>query len=142
MANVSANIGANTQQAESSIGRLLASLRKLRQESSTGVGMKMFASDEVNKLSTALNQAIAAAGALNKLDLSQFDQSLRRSAELLKRKLKGDDPSTKYVDIIYREAERMAEIVRKIGKITRYETKPYVGDAEILDLNRATSNEE
>lgn len=85
MANVSANIGANTQQAESSIGRLLASLRKLRQESSTGVGMKMFASDEVNKLSTALNQAIAAAGALNKLDLSQFDQSLRRSAELLKR---------------------------------------------------------
>ena len=85
MSNVSANIGANTQQAESSIGRLLASLRKLRQESSTGVGMKMFASDEVNKLSTALNQAIAAAGALNKLDLSQFDQSLRRSAELLKR---------------------------------------------------------
>lgn len=47
--------------------------------------MKMFASDEVNKLSAALNQAIAAAGALNKLDLSQFDQSLRRSAELLKR---------------------------------------------------------
>lgn len=85
MANVSANIGANTQQAESSIGRLLASLRKLRQESATGVGMKMFASDEVNKLSSALNQAIAAAGALNKLDLSQFDQSLRRSAELLKR---------------------------------------------------------
>lgn len=85
MANVSANIGANTQQAESSIGRLLASLRKLRQESSTGVGMKMFASDEVNKLSSALNQAIAAAGALNKLDLSQFDSSLRRSAELLKR---------------------------------------------------------
>lgn len=85
MSNVSANIGANTQQAESSIGRLLASLRKLRQESATGVGMKVFASDEVNKLSTALNQAIAAAGALNKLDLSQFDQSLRRSAELLKR---------------------------------------------------------
>lgn len=85
MSNVSANIGANTQQAESSIGRLLASLRKLRQESATGVGMKMFASDEVNKLSSALNQAIAAAGALNKLDLSQFDSSLRRSAELLKR---------------------------------------------------------
>ncbi len=85
MSNVSANIGANTQQAESSIGRLLASLRKLRQESATGVGMKMFASDEVNKLSSALNQAIAAAGALNKLDLSQFDSSLRHSAELLKR---------------------------------------------------------
>lgn len=85
MANVSATIGANTQQAENSIGRLLASLRKLRGESQTGIGMKLFASDDVNKLSSALNEAIAAAGALNKLDLSRFDQSLRRSAELLKR---------------------------------------------------------
>ena len=42
------------------------------------------------------------------------------------------------MDIIYREAERMAEIVRKIGKITRYETKAYVGDAKILDLDKAS----
>ena len=31
----------------------------------------------------------------------------------------------------------MAEIVRKIGKITRYETKSYVGRARILDLDRS-----
>ena len=31
----------------------------------------------------------------------------------------------------------MAEIVRKIGKITRYETKIYVGRARILDLDRS-----
>ncbi|HEY8088517.1 MAG TPA: hypothetical protein VIF09_11745, partial [Polyangiaceae bacterium] len=29
------------------------------------------------------------------------------------------------------------EIVRKIGKITRYETKSYVGRARILDLDRS-----
>ena len=36
------------------------------------------------------------------------------------------------------EAERMAEIVRKIGKITRYETKSYVGRQKILDLDKAS----
>ncbi len=36
------------------------------------------------------------------------------------------------------DAERMAEIVRKIGKITKYETKSYVGKQKILDLDRAS----
>ena len=31
----------------------------------------------------------------------------------------------------------MSEIVRKIGKITKYETKSYVGRARILDLDKA-----
>ena len=35
----------------------------------------------------------------------------------------------------------MAEIVRKIGKITKYETKSYVGSARILDLDKATETE-
>jgi hypothetical protein len=43
--------------------------------------------------------------------------------------------------VIRAEAERMAEIVRKIGKITKYETKPYVGQTKILDLDK-TSEEE
>jgi hypothetical protein len=34
----------------------------------------------------------------------------------------------------------MAEIVRKIGKITRYETKSYVGGAKILDLEKASED--
>ena len=40
--------------------------------------------------------------------------------------------------IILSESERMAEIVRKIGKITKYETKSYVGGAKILDLEKAS----
>lgn len=39
-----------------------------------------------------------------------------------------------------RESERMADIVRKIGKITRYETKSYVGAQKILDLDRAAAD--
>jgi hypothetical protein len=40
--------------------------------------------------------------------------------------------------VIESEADRMAEIVRKIGKITKYETKSYVGKQKILDLDRAS----
>ena len=36
----------------------------------------------------------------------------------------------------------MAEIVRKIGKITKYETKSYVGRARILDLDKAAGNDD
>ena len=75
-------------------------------------------------------------------ELNQPLTSVMGYAELLRRKTKESDPAFRPIDIIYREAERMAEIVRKIGKITKYETKPYVGDAQILDLNRATSHDE
>ncbi len=33
----------------------------------------------------------------------------------------------------------MAEIVKKIGHITKYETTDYVGTAKMIDLDRATS---
>jgi PAS domain S-box-containing protein len=75
-------------------------------------------------------------------ELNQPLTSVMGYAELLKRKLKPEDFAFKPVDIIYREAERMAEIVRKIGKITRYETKTYMGTQRILDLDKASSHEE
>jgi signal transduction histidine kinase len=75
-------------------------------------------------------------------ELNQPLTSIMGYAELLRRRIKEDDPNSKHVDIIYREAERMAEVVRKIGKITRYETKPYVGSARIVDLDRASEAEE
>ena len=75
-------------------------------------------------------------------ELNQPLTSVMGYAELLKRRLKEDDPLYRAVDIIFREAERMAEIVRKIGKITRYETKAYVGKARIVDLERSTGEEE
>jgi PAS domain S-box-containing protein len=71
-------------------------------------------------------------------ELNQPLTSVMGYAELLKRKLEPDTPSYAAADIIMSEAERMAEIVRKIGKITRYETKTYVGAAKILDLDRAS----
>jgi PAS domain S-box-containing protein len=75
-------------------------------------------------------------------ELNQPLTSVMGYAELLKRKLKPEDFAYKPVEIIYREAVRMAEIVRKIGKITRYETKTYMGTQRILDLDKASSHEE
>ncbi len=70
-------------------------------------------------------------------ELNQPLTSVMGYAELLKKKMGPDSPFASSVDVIMQEAERLAEIVRKIGKITRYETKSYVGGTQILDLERA-----
>ncbi len=88
------------------------------------------------------NAVIVALAGTAAHELNQPLTSVMGYAELLKRRLQPEDFAWRPVDIIYREAERMAEIVRKIGKITRYETKSYVGQARILDLDKASSNED
>jgi PAS domain S-box-containing protein len=75
-------------------------------------------------------------------ELNQPLTSVMAYAELLKRKLEADSPAMAAVEVIWSEAERMAEIVRKIGKITRYETKSYVGQARILDLDKASEDDD
>jgi PAS domain S-box-containing protein len=75
-------------------------------------------------------------------ELNQPLQSVMSYSELMRRKLDTDSPVLSYLDVIYGEAERMAEIVRKIGRITRYETKTYVGSQRIFDLDRASSEPE
>jgi len=91
------------------------------------------------ELQTRERQAIIAelAGAAAH-ELNQPLTSVMGYAELLKRKLEPDASAINAAEVIMNEAERMAEIVRKIGKITRYETKSYVGAAKILDLDRAS----
>lgn len=73
-------------------------------------------------------------------ELNQPLTSVIGYAELLRRQLKDEPSLTNAAHVIISEAERMAEIVRKVGKITRYETKSYVGDQKILDLERASDD--
>ncbi len=70
-------------------------------------------------------------------ELNQPLTSMMAYAELLLRQSDPDSPGGKAAKVLIREAERMAEIVRKIGKITRYETTSYVGQQKIFDLDRA-----
>lgn len=97
---------------------------------------------EIRLEASEKNAVIVALAGTAAHELNQPLTSVMGYAELLKRKLSEDDYAYRPVDIIYREAERMAEIVRKIGKITRYETKTYVGTSKIIDLDKATSNED
>jgi signal transduction histidine kinase len=100
-------------------------------------------SDAENRLEESeKNKVLMALAGAAAHELNQPLTSVMGYAELVKRKIKESDPSSKYVDVIYREAERMAEIVRKIGKITRYELKEYVGESTILDIQKAASHEE
>ncbi len=71
-------------------------------------------------------------------ELNQPLTSIIGYSELLRRTTDPAAPAAAAANVIIREAERMADIVRKIGKITKYETQSYVGDAKILDLDKAS----
>lgn len=75
-------------------------------------------------------------------ELNQPLTSVIGYAELLHRQLQREPQLVKSVEVIVSEAQRMAEIVRKVGSITKYETKSYVGEARILDLERASGAQE
>lgn len=72
-------------------------------------------------------------------ELNQPLTSVMGYAELLQRRLQPEDENYRAAARIVQEAQRMADIVRKIGRITRYETKTYVGETQILDLDKASS---
>jgi len=72
-------------------------------------------------------------------ELNQPLTSVLGFVEILRRKARPELASTPELDALEREAERMAEIVRKVGTITRYETKDYVGSSRILDLERSSA---
>lgn len=76
-------------------------------------------------------------------ELNQPLTSILACAELLKRSSALDDPRIeRATEIISAEVERMAEIVKKIGSLTRYETTEYVGEQRILDISRASNTED
>jgi signal transduction histidine kinase len=74
-------------------------------------------------------------------ELNQPLTSVIGYAELLLRKLDNEELASA-ASVIVSESERMAEIVRKVGKITKYETKSYVGSAKIVDLDKASGSTE
>jgi PAS domain S-box-containing protein len=97
---------------------------------------------EVRLEESKRNAVLMALAGTTAHELNQPLTSVLGFAELLKRKLKTDDEAYKRVDTIFREAERMKEIVKKIGKITRFELKSYVGESQILDLERTSDETE
>jgi PAS domain S-box-containing protein len=75
-------------------------------------------------------------------ELNQPLTSVLGYAEMLRGRVQPGEPLRRHIDTIFQQAERMAEIVRKIGRITKYETKRYGPNTDMIDLNRASSLEE
>lgn len=73
-------------------------------------------------------------------ELSQPLTSILGSTELAQRKVPEGSPAAVQLARILTECERMAAIVKNIGRITRYETKPYVGMTQIVDLSASSAS--
>ena len=71
-------------------------------------------------------------------ELNQPLTSVMGFSELLFRRTRENDRGREELATILREAERMALIVRKIGRIVRYETAPYLGNKRIVDLDKSS----
>jgi PAS domain S-box-containing protein len=70
-------------------------------------------------------------------ELNQPLTSIIGYAQLIQRTSELGANHLRYTDTIVEEADRMADIVKKIGRITHYETVPYVGSTNIVDLDRS-----
>ncbi|MEO8553890.1 MAG: PAS domain S-box protein, partial [Kofleriaceae bacterium] len=96
--------------------------------------------DAQQKLQLSEKQALVAELAASAAhELNQPLTSIIGYVQLIQRQSEPDAKHQRAAGIILSEAERMAEIVKKIGHITKYETTDYVGSAKMIDLDRATS---
>ncbi len=73
-------------------------------------------------------------------ELNQPLTSILGYAEMLKRRMDENDPGRKGIEVICRETERMAAIVKRIGQLTAYQTKPYVGSSQIMDIGQPAAS--
>lgn len=74
-------------------------------------------------------------------ELNQPLTSIYGCGELLFRRLNEDKSYQRYVKIILDEAVRMGDIIKKIGKITKYETQTYMGKAKIIDIDKSAKRD-
>jgi PAS domain S-box-containing protein len=72
-------------------------------------------------------------------ELNQPLTSIIGYAELWKRRAPDDEAALRTVTVIIQEAERMADIVRRLGSMTRLESIQYVGNTQIFDLSGSSS---
>jgi PAS domain S-box-containing protein len=69
-------------------------------------------------------------------ELNQPLTTVMTSTAMLKRVHGEDQPdSLRVIETLEQEAERMAAIIRRLGELTEFTTKSYVGEARIVDLD-------
>jgi CheY-like chemotaxis protein len=89
---------------------------------------------EKEKVSAVVEMAGAASHELN-----QPLTAILGNLQLVLAKLPEGDPLGKRVDKVLGQVDRMVEIVKKIGHITRYRTKEYAENVRIVDIDKSSS---
>ena len=87
---------------------------------------------EQEKLSVLMEMAGATAHELNQplaVIIAKIDMILAKADK--------QDPHFPQVNQILEQCMKMAELVNKISQISTYQTKPYIGDVKIIDLDKA-----
>ncbi|MEM1348681.1 MAG: histidine kinase dimerization/phospho-acceptor domain-containing protein, partial [Myxococcota bacterium] len=74
-------------------------------------------------------------------ELNQPLTSMLGYVELLRGNELGGARLARALETIRGDAERMAEIVRKLSKVTALHSMPYVGDTRIMDLTQSSEFE-
>lgn len=73
-------------------------------------------------------------------ELNQPMQTISGFSQLLLMNLPKTDPKYEHLSIIKKEIENMAEITKKLMRITRYETCQYIDNLKIIDINKAVGS--
>jgi PAS domain S-box-containing protein len=71
-------------------------------------------------------------------ELNQPMQTISINLELLLEKASDDSQFHKRLKIIKKQIARMSEITGKLRKITKYETREYVGGIKIIDIDKSS----
>jgi PAS domain S-box-containing protein len=133
--NISAALIMDNDKAIGSVGIFTDVREKLRMESRLNT-----AQEELREQEKSL--ALAELAGTTAHELNQPLTGVIGYAELLLKRMDPSSPMLPAVEVILTEAQRMASIVKKIGMITRYETRSYVGATKILDLDKAAPETE
>lgn len=73
-------------------------------------------------------------------ELNQPLTAILGNLQLVMAKLPEEDPLVEKLNRVLNQVERMVEIVKKIGQITRYRTKRYAENVRIVDIDESSSS--
>ena len=71
-------------------------------------------------------------------ELNQPLTAIMGNLQLIMARLPQDDPLAEKLEKVMGQVDRMVELVRKIGQITRYRTKRYAENIKIVDIDQAS----
>jgi len=115
-------------------------IREIR-HARVNVGKRMITLQNELREREKLQGVLEMAGAICH-ELNQPLQSVSGFSELLLMDMETGSPNYKMLKNIKTGIERIGDLTRKIMNITRYQSKPYLNESKIIDIEKASRHEE